>query len=241
MEWINNQWLIGIGTSIISGFLVFFFTRKFFTEKQKKEYEQKIKTANNEILYSVRPLIVEKTKPTLRVLKSVLISTARKYGVELTDIYNRETLCDDLTNEIMSNSFLSSDQKLELSLMISEFKEEGEQKSEPKVVTIYKDSKSNTSTTMAFTLSIMTAMFALTFTIFSTISDSKELFSTSEKFPAYISILFLALIIPLTALMMTTFLKYIRDKEKQRGVEKSKMIEKKENEDSSRRKNENAT
>lgn len=237
MEWLNNQWLIGIGTSIISGFLVFFFTRKFFTEKQKKEYEQKIKTANNEILYSVRPLIVEKTKPTLRVLKSVLISTARKYGVELTDIYNRETLCDDLTNEIMSNSFLSSEQKLELTAMISEFKEEGVQKSEPNVVTIYKDTKSNTSTTMAFTLSIMTAMFALTFTIFSAFSDSKELFSASEKFPIYILILLAALLIPLTALMMTTLLKYVRDKEKQRGIERVKIIEKKENEETNKSKN----
>jgi len=61
MGWLNNQWVIGIGTSIISGFLVFFFTRKFFTEKQNREYDQKIRTANNEILYAVRPLIVEKT------------------------------------------------------------------------------------------------------------------------------------------------------------------------------------
>lgn len=81
-------------------------------------------------------------------MKSVFISTARKYGVELNDIYDRETLCDDLTNEIMPNSFLSSEQKLELTSMISEFKEEGEKKSEPSVITIYKDSKSNTSTTM---------------------------------------------------------------------------------------------
>ena len=63
MGWINNQWVIGIGTSVISGFLVFLFTKRFFTDKQKREYDQKVKTTNNEILYAIRPFIVEKTKP----------------------------------------------------------------------------------------------------------------------------------------------------------------------------------
>ena len=228
MEWINNQWVIGIGTSIISGFLVFFFTRKFFTNKQKKEYGQKIRTANNEILYAIRPLIVEKTKPNKEILNSVFYSTARKYGVELNDIYDKETLCDDLINEIMSNSFLASEQKMELTEMINSLKETSETQVKEKVITLYRDNKSNSSTYMAMLLSIMTAMTALILTIFKGSGLDEGLLGISEKFDS-VKIIIIALTIPLMALTMTTTLKYLKEKErrikpknKEEGEDKNK-------------------
>ncbi|MFW5701060.1 MAG: hypothetical protein ACOCWM_05160 [Cyclobacteriaceae bacterium] len=216
MEWLNNQWVIGIGTSIISGVLVFLFTRKFFTEKQKREYNQKIRTANNEILYAIRPLIVEKTKPETEILNAVLYSTARKYGVELVDIYDKTTLCDDLINEIMSNSFLSSDQKIELTKMINELKNEGNNNVKEKVVTIYRNDKSNSSTYMAMLVSLMTAMTALVFTFYISFKDKDLIKLDSEKFPQSIAILFIAMLIPVMALTMTRMLKYIKEKESYR-------------------------
>lgn len=221
MDWINNQWVIGIGTSIISGFLVFFFTRKFFTDKQNKEYDQKIRTANNEILYAIRPLIVEKTKPSLQVLNSVLYSTARKYNVELSDIYNSHSLCDDLTNEIMSNSFLSSEQKIELAELINNLKDDEAIKSDEKVkeIVIHTVRKTNSvnSSFMAFTLSIMTAMMALIISIFSGVKDLR-FFDNNTKFPESLSIILVATLVPIMALLMTTFLKYVKEKE----IEKKK-------------------
>ena len=47
MGLLNNPWFIGIGTSIISGLLVYVITRKFLANKENKEYNQRIKTANN--------------------------------------------------------------------------------------------------------------------------------------------------------------------------------------------------
>lgn len=224
MDWLNNQWVIGIGTSIISGFLVFFFTRKFFTDKQNKEYDQKIRTANNEILYAIRPLIVEKTKPSIKVLNSVLYSTARKYNVELSDIYNTHTLCDDLTNEIMSNSFLSSEQKIELAELINKLKNDESELKKDKVkeIIIHTERKASSinSSFMAATLSIMTAMMALFISVFAGIKETK-VFSLDTKFPEWLSIILFATTVPMIAIVITTFLKYVKDKEK--TLEKKKL------------------
>lgn len=224
MGWLNNQWVIGIGTSIISGFLVFFFTRKFFTDKQNKEYDQKTRTANNEILYAVRPLIVEKTKPSIKVLNSVLHSTARKYNVKLSDIYSTRTLCDDLTNEIMSNSFLSSEQKIELAELINKLKDDEAELKEDKAkeIIIHTERKvsSINSSFMAFTLSITTAMMALFFSVFAGLKDMK-VFSFNTKLPESLYVILVATIIPIIALTMTTLLKYMKVREK--ALEKKKV------------------
>jgi len=235
MEWIHNQWVIGISTSVISGFLVFFFTKRFFTDKQKREYEQKVKTANNEILYAIRPLIVEKTKPDNQILDSIFISTARKYGVDLSDIYSTSSLCDDLTNEIMSNSFLSSEQKIELANLISSIKSDkssNKEKEPEKVIIVQKSDKTSlNSTYMAVTLSIVSAMIALVISLLSGIKGSSIfndiLIKNSDfKSPEFLIIVFFATLTPLIALLMTTFLKFLKEKEKMiNKVEKVKVAE----------------
>ena len=223
MGWINNQWVIGIGTSVISGFLVFLFTKRFFTDKQKREYDQKVKTTNNEILYAIRPFIVEKTKPNNQILDSIFLSTARKYGVELSDIYNTSTLCDDLTNEIMSNSFLSSEQKIELTDLINNIKCDKISNTDKKgkeVVIVKKSEKTSmNSTYMAVTLSMVSAMMALLISLLSGLKESTifkdTLFKNSDlKSPEFLIIVLFATLIPLMALIMTTFLKFLKDKEK---------------------------
>ncbi len=162
-------------------------------------------------------MIVEKTKPSKQVLDSVLYSTAKKYGVELSDIYSIHSLSDDLTNEIMSNSFLSSDQKIELAELINNLRNDGAIEEGPKIkeITIHREHKTNSvnSSFMAFTLSIMTAMMALIISVFSGLKDFK-LFSKNIKFPESLSIILVVTFVPMLALIMTTMLKYIREKEK---------------------------
>lgn len=65
MDILNNPWVTGIGGGIISSLIVFFVTKYLFSKKENREYLQKIKTANNEILYSIRPLVIEKKLPCL--------------------------------------------------------------------------------------------------------------------------------------------------------------------------------
>src|SRR5690554_6004366 len=97
----TNSWTIGIGGGIISGLIVFLVTSKIFSRRENKEYLQKIRIANNELLYAIRPLVVEQKLPTLDILNSILVSTAKKYNVQINDLYNKDAIADDLTKEVM--------------------------------------------------------------------------------------------------------------------------------------------
>ncbi len=209
---LNNQWITGVGTSLISGLLVFFLTKRFFTDRQNKEYNQRIKTANNEILYAIRPLIVEKTKPNLQILNSVLHSTVKKYNVELADIYNTYSLCDDLTNEIMSNSFLSSEQKIELSGLINDLKnDESTNKDSIKTETLLtvKNNK-NSINSMSLILSLTVAMMTLLFVLLEFQGLKTSIGRNDFEF---VFIILVATLVPMMALVLTRMLKIIKEKQ----------------------------
>ena len=110
---LSNGWFISIASSIISGLFVYFITSKVFSKKQNKEYFQKVNAANNEILYIIRPFIVDKNIPDYDVLSSLINSTSIKYQVNIKDLYTRERLEDDIIREVLGNPFLSSTAKTE--------------------------------------------------------------------------------------------------------------------------------
>ncbi|GEM_PF-1130851 len=124
MDLLTDPWVIGVGGGLISGLLVTIITRFFFSNRDRKEYRQRVETANNEIMYSVRPLIAEKMLPTCDILDSLLSATARKYALDIGEVYDARTLGNDLISEIMGNSFLSSQQKLDFCDFVSQLKTE---------------------------------------------------------------------------------------------------------------------
>ena len=87
LDIISNAWFISIASSIISSTIVYWVSNRNFSKKQNKEYLQKINAANNEILYIIRPLIVDKMVPNYELVTSLINSTAKKYQVKLEDIY----------------------------------------------------------------------------------------------------------------------------------------------------------
>lgn len=101
---------------------MYFATKYFFNKKEHKEYNQKIKIANNEILYAIRPLIIDKKLPCQNSFASLLLSVSNKYGIKLKDLYNNESLANDLIAEILENPFLQTVQKEELCQIILKFK-----------------------------------------------------------------------------------------------------------------------
>ncbi|MBW8688018.1 hypothetical protein [Chitinophaga rhizophila] len=102
--------------------IVYLVTRHYFSSHGKTDYQKKIEIANNEMLYSIRPLLVEKKVPSKEILGAVRFSTAKKYGVEQNDLYDEFSLTSDLINETIANSFLTSDEKLEFCSLLQSIK-----------------------------------------------------------------------------------------------------------------------
>jgi len=79
---LSNPWVVGIGGGTFSGLLVAWASRKLFSNKEDKEYAQKIASANQEVIYSLRPLISEAAFPTVAIVDSMISATSRKYKIE---------------------------------------------------------------------------------------------------------------------------------------------------------------
>lgn len=210
---LNNAWVTGIGGGIISSLIVFSVTQYFFSKREKREYIQKTETANNEILYSIRPLVIEKKVPTKDILNAVRISTAKKYSVQQEDLYNEFSLSNDLINEIMGNSFLSSDQKIEVCELLQAMKKD-DSEDEKEVEVVYLKDKGSISSKYNSILLAMTSfamVLSMTFFITSKTTESEILFK--DKF----SLLIVATAIPIGAMTVLYTLLLIKRKERKRN------------------------
>jgi large-conductance mechanosensitive channel len=228
-EILNNPWVTGIGGGIISSLIVFFVTRYAFSRKEKKEYNQKLETANNEILYSIRPLIIEKKIPSSDIFQSIRLATSKKYGVNPEDLYSEFSISNDLINEIMNNSFLSSDQKLELCELLNTMKTPKTSVDKSKEIEIVyvkeKDGLSSKYNSILLAMVSFATVLAMTLTI-----TQKGLFETEELLKDKFSILITATIIPLMAMTLLYVIKDLKNREKNRES-KEKTKKKEENEE----------
>lgn len=124
---IANPWIVGIGGGVISSLIVFFITKFFLSKKENKEYEQKVRLATNDVVYAVRPLVIDKAIPANDVLAALRSAIAVKYGVKVSDVIGIKQLVSILVLEILSNSFLNSNQKNEYCNLLMTMKDEPKQ------------------------------------------------------------------------------------------------------------------
>lgn len=124
---ISNPWIVGIGGGVISSLIVFFITKFFLSKKENKEYEQKVRLATNEVVYAVRPLVIDKAIPANDILAALRSAIAVKYGVKVSDVIGIKQLVCILVLEILSNSFLNSSQKNEYCNLLMTMKDEPKQ------------------------------------------------------------------------------------------------------------------
>lgn len=122
-DFFTNVWTVGIGSSLIVFMITFFISRLFLRKQLNKEYQQKIQSANNEIIFSTRPWIVEKKQPSSQIIESLYYSTAKKYDVFQNDLLSFPNITKDLIKEIYDTPFLTHDQKIDLAFFINELKE----------------------------------------------------------------------------------------------------------------------
>lgn len=110
-EFLNNSWVVGVVGGLISGLLVWLITTKLFKSKQTREYTHKVITVNGELIYSLRSGISQRKLPSLDVLDALKNATARKYSVDVRNIYTNKELAEELIKEIMDSSFIPVDSK----------------------------------------------------------------------------------------------------------------------------------
>lgn len=108
MDIFNNQWVVGIGGGVLSSLLVTVITGKFFASKDNREYLQKVRLANNEVLYAIKPFIVDGDVPRIDVIQSLQVATARKHAIDFNDIASITEIIENLTKEVMDSSFISN-------------------------------------------------------------------------------------------------------------------------------------
>ena len=209
MEFFSNPWVVGIGGGLLSGLLVTLITRYLFSKRERREYLQKIATANNEIVYAIRPAIAEKVMPSTAMLDALFSATARKYSVDESDLYSKSSLANELIKEVMDNTFLSSQQKVEFCDLLSSLKAvKKEDKNIERVVEYITVNRGSSSDTSAM-LGIVTATMALTITIFFYMKDKEEFLAeglsgiSTKLFP----LMAFMIIIPIISVLLRDLLK----------------------------------
>lgn len=162
MELLNNPWVIGIGGGILSSLFVAWITRLIFSKRDNKEYLQKLKAANQEVLYAIRPGISEEIIPNPDVVSHLIAATSRRYDVDADLMYSVNEIASELIKEVMDSSFISAATKQSFCERLS--------KLIPAEPTAVKDrvlelkeagkSKSQTSRVMSLMAGLMTGMAA---------------------------------------------------------------------------------
>ena len=222
INFISNAWTIGIGGGIVSGFIVFWVTNFFFTKREKKEYLQRVKTANNEILYAIRPLIVSQKIPVQAIIESLILSTSRKYMVNTTNLYTTQRLVEDLIKEVLDNAFLDADRKLEYCNIVNNIVNQADKhnidltRDTPKTIISY-EGKDTKVTEMSLILSVIAAIATLAFVLY---DKNQERFIPTNLF---------SLLLPMAAVLASTMLVSIFVKKKKKNIKEEDETEEKEN------------
>lgn len=120
-NFLQNQWVVGIGAGIISGIIVYFITKWMFQRKDNSKYIEQINVANLEIIRTLKPYIAEKGLPEKEIIDAIILSTARKYQVKSAELYSIRIICEELIREIIENVYVSSDKKQEYSKQLREY------------------------------------------------------------------------------------------------------------------------
>lgn len=111
MEFLSNNWFVGIVGGIISALLFFPLNEYLGKLVNKKEYKKLIKEANSKISKILIMSISEGKIPSPNVIDALLSSSAKKNGVRLKDINTVQETYDDLVYELFDTIFISVENK----------------------------------------------------------------------------------------------------------------------------------
>ncbi len=216
----QNSWFIGIATGIISGVLVFFITKFFMNKKDKTEYYQNVKNANDRVIAALKPYIADKGLPVPEVFDSLIKSTARTYQVQQEDMFSIENYCEELIREIISDVYVSNDKKEQYTNSLADYKSESlktkiDVKSEKAISDIkLSEMKSKYNSRLSLYLSMFVALFGSFATSIILMSDMFDSFSISSNYLFLIPILILAFVMVVLVMFRFTEVVFRRVKER---------------------------
>ena len=121
LAFLQNQWVVGIGCSLISTILIYLFSKFFFRRKENQRYFEQIFNANRDIIRILKPYVAEKGLPEKEVIDAIIASIARKYKVKKEELYSIRVICEDLICEIIENVYVSTDKKKEYSIQLNNY------------------------------------------------------------------------------------------------------------------------
>lgn len=165
MDWLNNPWVVGIGGGILSGLLVMFVSRTLFSRRDRREYAQKLTSANREVIYALRPGLSEGHVPDSRVVESLISATARKYAVEAKDMYGARQVGEELIKEIMDSSFISANTKQEYCNQLESLRPAMVRRNEQGELVVERTSRTDLEQHRSRMVSMMSAMMGLVTTL----------------------------------------------------------------------------
>jgi hypothetical protein len=193
-ELLTNFWVVGIVGGILSGLSVAWITRIIFSKKDNKEYLRKVLQANKDVIFSVRATISDGDIPSREIISALISSNSIKYGIEVTNMFTIEQICDDLIKEVMDSSFISSKIKNEYCEKLITLKNQKvtdlkgipeEDDFQNKNVRSALEYRQQLITNMAMILGIMAALMSFGFTVFLSL-DNEAIPRTFDNGSTYI-------------------------------------------------------
>lgn len=174
---LTNGWVVGIGGGVLSGLIVAWLTRVLFSKRDQRELAMKVHSANQEILYAIRPEISEQSLPSIQVIDALRSATARKYHIDRDRLHDVPHIVEDLIKEIMDSSFVSSAAKREycedLKLLIAETaSEKSQEREDPEIHVARVEYKEKMVTLLSMTLGTIAALATMVSFLSSRLKDS---------------------------------------------------------------------
>lgn len=116
LEILENTWFVsivgGIISGIISGILVYFITDFILKKKNRKEYLNRVESANIAVLNYLRDYVLNNGIPEVAVLDAVKATTAGDYNVKKDELLSNREICQKYVQEIIGNVYIPNDGKV---------------------------------------------------------------------------------------------------------------------------------
>ncbi|MCI9338086.1 MAG: hypothetical protein HFH93_11215 [Lachnospiraceae bacterium] len=234
-DFLQNPWVCGIGGGIISGIIVFYITKWLMGKKDNSMYLRQIQSANTEVISILKPYIADNGLPNEKIMSAIIASTARKYGVEINELYKIKVFCEELIKEIVENVYVSSEKKKEYTDQLADYinnisidgKKEMEVVSEAKEVVTRKDIGDRYRNLLSATLALMSMLITIFASLLMAVKDTENMMQSlfiDREWYMFLVILTTTLF-STVPLMCTIMLKELRKKRERREEKQLRKIE----------------